>query len=429
MFPLGMANQRDKLLAALGQVVSHVDDLDAVVPVLQQLGRDHRRFGVVRDHYPAVGQALLATLEHFSSEWTPELARDWAAAYDRRRPGDACAGRRGRRDAAVVARHGDGGRSAGRRHRSADRAAPAPLPTARPVGGGRVPTRPRPALVHAGDAAGTRRVLRAARAPRAGRSGQPRARPGDAGGRRAPPRRAGGHRPRPRRRHARPAAHRRRHGPGTVQGGPVPARPAAEHPVRPPLLGRSDPATSTTSPPCDTCASQRTAPRAVRLRRAAERRRGQRHGRRRARRADWRVPRGVRLRVARDGAPRDRAGRRHPRDRCTSKPSATRRQRHDGPLRRHSPATDPPPDPRARAVDALRTDADRASRPERGEVAQFQERVRPSWPSATPPRPRCGPRSSTTSARSSSGSASTATTRTGNRRPAGRPSSSRRSRP
>ncbi|HLT70043.1 MAG TPA: hypothetical protein VKZ72_07745, partial [Acidimicrobiales bacterium] len=31
MFPLGMANQRDKLLAALGQVVSHVDDLDAVV--------------------------------------------------------------------------------------------------------------------------------------------------------------------------------------------------------------------------------------------------------------------------------------------------------------------------------------------------------------------------------------------------------------
>lgn len=82
MFPLGMANQRDKLLAALGQVVSHVDDLDAVVPVLQQLGRDHRRFGVVRDHYPAVGEALLATLEHFSSEWTPELARDWAAAYE-----------------------------------------------------------------------------------------------------------------------------------------------------------------------------------------------------------------------------------------------------------------------------------------------------------------------------------------------------------
>lgn len=82
MFPVSMANQRDKLVSALGQVVSRVDDLDAVVPVLQQLGRDHRKFAVVRDHYPAVGQALLATLEHFSgADWTPELAQDWAAAY------------------------------------------------------------------------------------------------------------------------------------------------------------------------------------------------------------------------------------------------------------------------------------------------------------------------------------------------------------
>lgn len=82
MFPISMANQRDKLVGALGQVVSRVDDLDSVVPVLQQLGRDHRKFAVVRDHYPAVGQALLATLEHFSgSDWTPELAADWATAY------------------------------------------------------------------------------------------------------------------------------------------------------------------------------------------------------------------------------------------------------------------------------------------------------------------------------------------------------------
>jgi NAD(P)H-flavin reductase len=82
MFPVSMANQRDKLVTALGQVVSRVDDLDSVVPVLQQLGRDHRKFAVVRDHYPAVGQALLATLEHFSgSDWTPDVAQDWASAY------------------------------------------------------------------------------------------------------------------------------------------------------------------------------------------------------------------------------------------------------------------------------------------------------------------------------------------------------------
>lgn len=83
MFPVSMASQRDKLVAALGRVISRVDDLDSVVPVVQQLGRDHRRFGVEPDDYPAVGDALLATLEHFSGpDWTPELARDWAAAYE-----------------------------------------------------------------------------------------------------------------------------------------------------------------------------------------------------------------------------------------------------------------------------------------------------------------------------------------------------------
>ena len=82
MFPVSMADQRDKLVAALGNVISGVDQLDAVVPVLQQLGRDHRKFAVVRDHYPAVGHALVATLEHFSGpEWTPELAHDWVTAY------------------------------------------------------------------------------------------------------------------------------------------------------------------------------------------------------------------------------------------------------------------------------------------------------------------------------------------------------------
>jgi len=82
MFPVSMANQRDKLVTALGRVISHVDDLDAVVPTLQQLGRDHRKFAVVRDHYPAVGAALLATLEHFSGpDWTPELAKDWETAF------------------------------------------------------------------------------------------------------------------------------------------------------------------------------------------------------------------------------------------------------------------------------------------------------------------------------------------------------------
>jgi NAD(P)H-flavin reductase len=81
MFPVSMAHQRDRLFAALGDVVARVDDLDALVPILQQLGRDHRKFGTLAAHYPAVGASLLHTLEHFDPEWTPELAKDWTEAY------------------------------------------------------------------------------------------------------------------------------------------------------------------------------------------------------------------------------------------------------------------------------------------------------------------------------------------------------------
>lgn len=82
MFPISMAGQRDRLVGALGRIVSHVDDLPEVTPFIQQLGRDHRRFSVVADHYSAVGSSLLVTLKHFlGAAWTDELAADWAAAY------------------------------------------------------------------------------------------------------------------------------------------------------------------------------------------------------------------------------------------------------------------------------------------------------------------------------------------------------------
>jgi NAD(P)H-flavin reductase/hemoglobin-like flavoprotein len=82
MFPVSMAAQRDKLVGALGAVVSNAAQLDEVVPFLQQLGRDHRRFSVIAEHYSAVGASLLATLQHFlGAAWTTELAADWAEAY------------------------------------------------------------------------------------------------------------------------------------------------------------------------------------------------------------------------------------------------------------------------------------------------------------------------------------------------------------
>ena len=65
------------------KIVSQVDNLDDLTVFLQGLGRDHRKFGAIAEHYDAVGASLLATLEHFSGPaWTPELAADWTAAYE-----------------------------------------------------------------------------------------------------------------------------------------------------------------------------------------------------------------------------------------------------------------------------------------------------------------------------------------------------------
>jgi NAD(P)H-flavin reductase/hemoglobin-like flavoprotein len=83
MFPISMETQREHLVDALVKIVSQVDNIQELNTFLRGLGRDHRKFGVVTDHYEAVGSSLLATLRHFSGPaWTPELAADWSAAYE-----------------------------------------------------------------------------------------------------------------------------------------------------------------------------------------------------------------------------------------------------------------------------------------------------------------------------------------------------------
>lgn len=82
LFPISMAAQRDRLVRALGLVVSQAGQLEAITPFLQELGREHRRFTATPEHYAAVGEALLDTIADFLGDlWTPELAGDWVQAY------------------------------------------------------------------------------------------------------------------------------------------------------------------------------------------------------------------------------------------------------------------------------------------------------------------------------------------------------------
>jgi NAD(P)H-flavin reductase/hemoglobin-like flavoprotein len=83
LFPVSMAAQRGHLVDALVKIVAQVDNVDNLTAFLQGLGRDHRKFGAVAEHYAAVGASLLATLEHFAGPaWSPEVASDWKAAYE-----------------------------------------------------------------------------------------------------------------------------------------------------------------------------------------------------------------------------------------------------------------------------------------------------------------------------------------------------------
>jgi NAD(P)H-flavin reductase/hemoglobin-like flavoprotein len=83
LFPISMKAQREHLIGALAQIVSQVDRVDELSVFLQGLGRDHRKFGALAEHYDVVGDSLLATLAHFAGDtWTPELAADWKDAYN-----------------------------------------------------------------------------------------------------------------------------------------------------------------------------------------------------------------------------------------------------------------------------------------------------------------------------------------------------------
>ena len=82
LFPVNMEVQRSRLLRALVHVVQMVDRPDELTPFLEQLGRDHRKFGVLAQHYDAVGAALLGTVAEFAGpNWTPPVERAWTEAY------------------------------------------------------------------------------------------------------------------------------------------------------------------------------------------------------------------------------------------------------------------------------------------------------------------------------------------------------------
>lgn len=82
MFPASLDEQGRKLMQVLGAAVGMLDRPQALIPVLESLGRRHTGYGVRDEHYDTVGAALLWTLgQGLQAAFTTEVCDAWAALY------------------------------------------------------------------------------------------------------------------------------------------------------------------------------------------------------------------------------------------------------------------------------------------------------------------------------------------------------------
>ena len=82
MFKGDMKEQGAKLMKTLGIAIKSLDKLDVLVPVLQDLGRRHKDYGVLPAHYQTVATALLDTLgKGLGDGFTPQTKNAWVAMY------------------------------------------------------------------------------------------------------------------------------------------------------------------------------------------------------------------------------------------------------------------------------------------------------------------------------------------------------------
>jgi len=78
-----LRRQKGMLLAVLVLLRKSLRDLDAIVPKLRALGARHVSYGAEPEHYPVVGQVLIASMAEIAgADWRPEHEAAWAAAFE-----------------------------------------------------------------------------------------------------------------------------------------------------------------------------------------------------------------------------------------------------------------------------------------------------------------------------------------------------------
>ncbi|MGX8907169.1 globin domain-containing protein [Streptomyces netropsis] len=82
LFPVAMDTQRDRLFKALLTAAEHADDTATLTEYLSHLGRGHRKYGTLPEHYPAVGECLIAALTRYAPDtWSEATEAAWVRVY------------------------------------------------------------------------------------------------------------------------------------------------------------------------------------------------------------------------------------------------------------------------------------------------------------------------------------------------------------
>ena len=82
LFTGDMTEQGNKLMAMINTVVVNLDQLDTVVPAIQDLGKRHAAYGVKNADYAKVGEALIWTLQTgLGDKFTKQTKAAWLQAY------------------------------------------------------------------------------------------------------------------------------------------------------------------------------------------------------------------------------------------------------------------------------------------------------------------------------------------------------------
>jgi hemoglobin-like flavoprotein len=83
LFGADTSGQEAKLLGALALTVNTLRQPEALVPVLQDLGRRHVGYGAAHGHYPVVRDTMLHAMAAAAGPtWTDDLEAAWTEALD-----------------------------------------------------------------------------------------------------------------------------------------------------------------------------------------------------------------------------------------------------------------------------------------------------------------------------------------------------------